>query len=171
MAGNTNLQIGHNHFMYNEAVATKLSPLVRTVGRLEHNFYKYNKDGKETVHSFTKALLNNFMDIFLIHTLCCSFSSITPAILIIGCVYIHNDDNFILESQMVDLTIFENRFQENFGSYVLTLGLSHYNYLNTQKLLMRFNWVQRNVIKEPWLGLNPRSRVAAPVVISSTNVK
>ena len=46
MAGNTNLQIGHNHFMYNEAVATKLSPLVRTVGRLEHNFYKYNKDGK-----------------------------------------------------------------------------------------------------------------------------
>ena len=72
---------------------------------------------------------------------------------------------------MVDLTIFENRFQENFGSYVLTLGLSHYNYLNTQKLLMRFNWVQRNVIKEPWLGLNPRSRVAAPVVISSTNVK
>ena len=96
---------------------------------------------------------------------------IIPTILLIGCVYIHNDDNFILESQMVDLTIFENRFQENFGSYVLTLGLSHYNYLNTQKLLMRFNWVQRNVIKEPWLGLNPRSRVAAPVVISSTNVK
>ena len=72
---------------------------------------------------------------------------------------------------MVDLTIFENRFQENFGAYVLNLGLSHYNYLNTQKLEMRFNWVQRNVIKEPWLGLNPRSRVAAPVVMSSTNVK
>ena len=53
---------------------------------------------------------------------------------------------------MVDLTIFENRFQENFGAYVLNLGLSHYNYLNTQKLEMRFNWVQRNVIKEPWLG-------------------
>ena len=46
--GNTNLQIGHNHFMYNEAVATKLAPLVRTVGRIEHNFYKYNKDGKCT---------------------------------------------------------------------------------------------------------------------------
>ena len=99
-----------------------------------------------------------------------------PSILIIsifciGCVYIHNDDNFILERLMVDLTIFENRFQENFGAYVLKLGLSHYNYLNTQKLEMRFNWVQRNVIKEPWLGLNPRSRVAAPVVMSSTNVK
>ena len=43
--GNTDLQIGHNHFMYNEAVATKLAPLVRSVGRIEHNFYKYNKDG------------------------------------------------------------------------------------------------------------------------------
>ena len=60
MAGNTNLQIGHNHFMYNEAVATKLSPLVRTVGRLEHNFYKYNKDGMKTVYSFTKASLETF---------------------------------------------------------------------------------------------------------------
>ena len=61
MAGNTNLQIGHNHFMYNEAVATKLSPLVRTVGRIEHNFYKYNKDGKKTMNLFTKASLNNFI--------------------------------------------------------------------------------------------------------------
>ena len=57
MAGNTNLQIGHNHFMYNEAVATKLSPLVRTVGRLEHNFYKYNKDGKKSISLFIKASL------------------------------------------------------------------------------------------------------------------
>ena len=61
MAGNTDLQIGHNHFMYNEAVATKLSPLVRTVGRLEHNFYKYNKDGKKTVSSFTKTSLENLI--------------------------------------------------------------------------------------------------------------
>ena len=91
--------------------------------------------------------------------------------LTIGCVYIHNDDNFILETQPVDMTVYENRFQENFGAYVLNLGLSHYSYLNTQKLMMRFNWVQRNVIKEPWLGLNPRSRVAAPVVIASTNVR
>ena len=72
---------------------------------------------------------------------------------------------------MVEMTIYENRFQENFGAYVLNLGLSHYNYLNTQKLQMRFNWVQRNIINEPWLGLNARSRVAAPVLVSSTNVK
>ena len=62
MAGNTNLQIGHNHFMYNEAVATKLSPLVRTVGRLEHNFYKYNKDGKKPVFNLLKTSLENFIN-------------------------------------------------------------------------------------------------------------
>ena len=48
--GNTDLQIGHNHFMYNEAVATKLAPLVRSVGRIEHNFYKFNKDGMFNSH-------------------------------------------------------------------------------------------------------------------------
>ena len=44
--GNTHLQICHNYFMYNEAVATKLAPLVRTFGRIEHNDYKHNKDGE-----------------------------------------------------------------------------------------------------------------------------
>ena len=35
---------------------------------------------------------------------------------------------------------------------------------------MRYNWVQDNFIEEPWSGLNPRSKVAAPLVISSSNV-
>ena len=48
LEGNAHLQIGHNHFMYNEAVATKLAPLVRTFGRIEHNDYKHNKDGMLT---------------------------------------------------------------------------------------------------------------------------
>ena len=33
---------------------------------------------------------------------------------------------------------------------------------------MLLNWC---IISEPWLGLNPRSRVAAPVVIGSSNVR
>ena len=88
-----------------------------------------------------------------------------------GAIYIHNDDDFTLEIQHVDLTIFENRFKHNHGSFVLSLGLSHYDYLSTQSLYMNFNWVQENTISEPWLGLNPRSRVAAPVVIGSSNVR
>ena len=78
MAGNTNLQIGHNHFMYNEAVATKLSPLVRTVGRLEHNFYKYNKDGKKLLFLNLEKLRSR---ILLMHAMDCRFSLIFPIIL------------------------------------------------------------------------------------------
>ena len=63
-----------------------------------------------------------------------------------GAIYIHNDDDFTLEIQHVDLTIFENRFKHNHGSFVLNLGLSHYDYLSTQSLYMNFNWVQENVI-------------------------
>ena len=44
------------------------------------------------------------------------------------------------------------------GSYVLSLGLSHYDFRGTQTLRMEFNWVQNNLIVEPWHGLNPRSR-------------
>ena len=88
-----------------------------------------------------------------------------------GCVYSHNEDDFVLEKQKVDMLIEENRFYNNRGSFVLNLGLSHYDYLKGQKLVMRHNWVQNNVITEPWLGLNPRSKVAAPVVIDSANVR
>ena len=56
-------------------------------------------------------------------------------------------------------------------AYVLSLGLSHYDFKQGQKLMMTFNWVMKNVITEPWLGLNPRSKVAAPVVIASNNVR
>lgn len=131
LPGNMILDIGHNHFEHNERVATRLAPLVRAEGRIEHNDYHNNRD---------------------------------------GCVYIQNIDDFTLEIQPVDLLIYENRFQTNTGPYVLNLGLSHYDYRDSQKLEMRMNWVQDNIIEEPWLGLNPRSMVAAPVVISSSNV-
>ena len=88
-----------------------------------------------------------------------------------GCVYTHNEDDYILEIQKVDLLVQENRFYRNRGSFVLNLGLSHYDYQQGQKLVMTYNWVQDNVITEPWLGLNPRSKVAAPVVIASNNIK
>ena len=117
-----------NHSLNLQAVATRLSPLVRVDGIIEHNDYHYNND---------------------------------------GCVYVNNEDDFILEIQPVDLLIFENRFQNNMGPYVLNLGLSHYDFRRSQHLEMKFNWVQDNIIEEPWSGLNPRSKVAAPVVISS----
>ncbi|XP_040574739.1 protein bark beetle [Lepeophtheirus salmonis] len=87
-----------------------------------------------------------------------------------GCIYIWNENDFMLESQPVDLTIHENRFKFNKGSFVLNLGLNHIAVGDRQSLIVKFNWIQNNIIKEPWPGLNPRSRVAAPVVLSSKNV-
>ena len=88
-----------------------------------------------------------------------------------GCLYTHNEDDYILEIQKVELLIRENRFYNNRGSYVLNLGLSHYDFNHNQNLLMTNNWIMDNVISEPWQGLNPRSKVAAPVVIASNNVR
>ena len=87
-----------------------------------------------------------------------------------GCVYTHNEDDYILEIQKVDLLMLENRFYRNRGSFVLNLGLSHYDFKNGQKFHVKNNWILDNVITEPWDGLNPRSKVAAPVVISSDNI-
>ena len=131
--GNMALQLGHNHFEYNEGVAVKLSPVVRMRGKIEHNDFLNNKD---------------------------------------GCVYSHNEDDYILEIQNVDLLMEENRFKDNAGSYVLNLGLSHSDYNKKgQQMLVRNNWITNNVITEAWVGLNPRSKVAAPVVLASNNIK
>ena len=132
ITGNTRLQVGHNHFLRNQGVAMKMSPVARLEGRIEHNDFLENKD---------------------------------------GCLYTHNEDDYILEIQNVDLVMEENRFYRNRGAFVLNLGLSHYDYRKGQKFTITHNWIMNNVIEEPWLGLNPRSRVAAPVVFSSNNIR
>ena len=132
MPGLMTLQVGHNHFQQNTAVALKLAPLARAIGKIEHNDFLDNID---------------------------------------GAIFTHNEDDYILEIQKADMLVQENRFFRNQGSYVVNLGLSHYDFKQGQRLVMTFNWVMENVIKEPWMGLNPRSKVAAPVVISSNNIR
>ena len=130
--GNMMLQVGHNHFRYNQRMAMKMTPIARAVGKIEHNDFLNNLD---------------------------------------GCIYTYNVDDYKLEIQKVDILLQENRFYNNEGTFVLHLGLSHYDFLKGQRLKMTYNWVRDNLIREPWEGLNPRSGVAAPVVISSDNVQ
>lgn len=73
------------------------------------------------------------------------------------------------------LVIQQNDFYFNTGIFVANLGLSPYS--EYQKLLFYRNFVKNNVIKEPFepddgtiSRLIPRTRVAAPIVISSNNV-
>ncbi|CAG9858649.1 unnamed protein product [Phyllotreta striolata] len=74
-----------------------------------------------------------------------------------------------------DIVVQQNYFLNNSGTYVVNLGLSPYS--ESQYLLFTRNFVKSNKISEPFQmedgtvsNLNPRSRVAAPVVIGSNNI-
>lgn len=67
-----------------------------------------------------------------------------------------------------------NEFRDNTGVYVANIGLSPYS--ETQKLLFTWNIMKDNYIKEPFGSssnskLIPRSKVAAPLVVSSENTE
>ncbi|XP_012276535.1 protein bark beetle isoform X2 [Orussus abietinus] len=75
-----------------------------------------------------------------------------------------------------DIVIQHNEFYDNRGVYVVSIGLSPYS--DVQKLLFTRNFLRDNHIKEPFDNgdiqgsrLIPRSRVAAAVVVSSSNVR
>lgn len=73
-----------------------------------------------------------------------------------------------------NLLIQHNEFYDNYGNFVVSLGLSPYS--DVQHLLFTRNYVKNNNITEPFdfnyhrSKLIPRSRVAAAVVVSSSNV-
>ncbi|CAH1173589.1 unnamed protein product [Phaedon cochleariae] len=78
----------------------------------------------------------------------------------------------VLENEII---VQQNYFMNNTGTFVVNLGLSPY--AEKQYLLFTRNFVKNNKISEPFQmedgtvsNLNPRSRVAAPVVVGSDNV-
>ncbi|GLH02202.1 LOW QUALITY PROTEIN: Protein bark beetle [Gryllus bimaculatus] len=92
-----------------------------------------------------------------------------------GCILVKNGLLEEFETLPVTLFVENNYFDSNHGVYVVNLGLSPYS--EVQKLLFTKNFVKDNRIREPFdveegegHKLIPRSRVAAPVVISSSNV-
>lgn len=88
-----------------------------------------------------------------------------------GCLLIRNPDALELESLSSDVLVTNNRFEFNSGLFVANLGLSQYAG-DAQKLFFTRNWIKQNTIRQPFssVGLNPRSRVAAVVVVGSSNV-
>ncbi|KAG5895778.1 hypothetical protein JTB14_001625 [Gonioctena quinquepunctata] len=74
-----------------------------------------------------------------------------------------------------DIVVQQNYFINNSGTFVVNLGISPY--AENQHLLFTRNFVKSNKISEPFQmedgtvsNLNPRSRVAAPVVVGSSNI-
>lgn len=109
-----------------------------------------------------------------------------------GSILIRNDQYVefydLFRTLPAKFTIQHNFFSRNRGVYVASLGLNSYTDRDIHSILFTKNFVQNNKIEEPFgqhdsenqpTGgegmngegrLNPRSRVAAPIVISSTNI-
>lgn len=137
------LQIGHNVFENDNKIGLVINPALNLEGNIEYNHFQYGKYGSLLIR-------NKPLDEFL--------------------------------SLPVRLTIHHNQFFKNQGIYVASLGLTPYSNKDIQYMLFTRNFVRMNRINEPFMNsenddgalgdnrLSPRSRVAAPVVISSSNV-
>ncbi|XP_015781798.1 protein bark beetle-like [Tetranychus urticae] len=81
--------------------------------------------------------------------------------------YVYDDYRYRDVEAVIDIR--ENHFIRNRGPFVVNIGLQESN--ERQKLNFERNILKDNVIREMFDRLNPRSRVAAVVVISSSNCK
>ncbi|KAF6211152.1 hypothetical protein GE061_014267 [Apolygus lucorum] len=92
-----------------------------------------------------------------------------------GSILIKNDPLELFEVLPSRFLIRNNEFYHNQGTFVVNLGLSPYS--EQHKILFTWNYVKHNKISEPFdvdritKRLIPRSRVAAPVVVSSDNAE
>ncbi|XP_055386247.1 protein bark beetle [Condylostylus longicornis] len=140
-----NLQIGHNKFEYNQRNAIALSPALNLIGKIEYNRFRYGR---------------------------------------FGSILVRNPAWEEFQILPVRIIVHSNEFYNNQGSYVISLGVTPYSDRDTQSILFTRNYVKDNVIKEPFGTvakkgegpngsgrLNPRSRVAATIVVSSNNVE
>ena len=90
-----------------------------------------------------------------------------------GVIMINNqealsDDPFY-ESLEANIEISDNVMSENSGLFVASIGLQDDS--EKQCLLFTRNLIEGNSINEPYPELNPRSRVAAVIAVSSSNVE
>ncbi|EDW76452.2 uncharacterized protein Dwil_GK14651 [Drosophila willistoni] len=142
---NLQLQLGHNQFKYSQANSIILSPALNLQGKIEYNMFRFGS---------------------------------------YGCIYVNNDYIFPEFNYFpVKLLIQSNYFTRNSGVHVISLALSPYSRAEVQYILFTRNFVRGNNITEafgPLIAgsegsdgsgrLNPRSRVAAPVVVGSSNI-
>ncbi|KAL0880639.1 hypothetical protein ABMA27_001864 [Loxostege sticticalis] len=135
-----NLQIGHNRFYQNLKVPLKILPALNVMGRIEYNYFEHGNYG---------------------------------AIVIMNRI----DGKQIEEFEMLParFQIQHNYFAGNRGPFVVNLGLSPYS--DIQYILFSRNFLRDNKVREPFEPLEgvssrliPRSRVAATIVLASSNI-
>lgn len=135
-----NLQIGHNRFYQNQKVPIKLIPALNIHSRIEHNYFEQGDYGAIVI---LNRIEGKYIEEF----------EISPA----------------------QFRIMHNYFFGNKGPFVVNLGLSPYS--DIQYILFTRNFLRDNKIKQPFgsiegttTRLTPRSRVAATIVLASSNI-
>lgn len=90
-----------------------------------------------------------------------------------GGIYINNFDYIFddvrYEAVEARVKISENYFLQNYGYFVVSIGLNENN--RNQEIVFTNNWLKDNSVREPYSKLNPRSRVSAVVAVSSSNTR
>ncbi|KAL4715552.1 hypothetical protein ACJJTC_009178 [Scirpophaga incertulas] len=134
------LQIGHNRFYQNQKVPLIIQPALNVIGRIEYNYFEHGNYG-------AMVILNRLQG------------------------------KYIEEFEMLPsrFQIEHNYFFGNKGPFVVNLGLSPYS--DRQYILFSRNYLRDNKIREPFeplegisSRLTPRSRVAATIVLASSNI-
>lgn len=135
-----NLQIGHNRFILSQKTPVRIQPALNINGRIEYNFFENGQYGAILI----KNKINNRL----------------------------YEEFEMLETHFL---IQYNQFYQNRGPFVVNVGLSPYSDL--QSILFTRNFLRENRAQEPFEPIEsvtsklvPRSRVAATIVISSSNV-
>ncbi|XP_068632960.1 protein bark beetle isoform X2 [Battus philenor] len=134
------LQIGHNKFYQNLRVPIKLQPALNVMGRIEYNYFEHGDYGAIVIMN---RIEGKYLEEF----------EILPA-------------RFHIQ---------HNYFFGNRGPFVVNLGLSPYS--DIQYILFSRNYLRDNKVREPFepiegisSRLTPRSRVAATIVLASSNI-
>ncbi|XP_061730021.1 protein bark beetle isoform X1 [Cydia pomonella] len=135
-----NLQIGHNRFYQSQKVPIKIQPALNIIGRIEYNYFEHGEYGAVVILNRMEGK--------------------------------HIEEFEILPAHF---NIQHNYFFGNKGPFVVNLGLSPYSDL--QYILFSRNYLKENKVREPFeplegvsSRLTPRSRVAATIVLASSNI-
>lgn len=163
----SNISIGHNHFQANQLQAIHCAPLFFAKLNIIHNEFTKHKKAVLYINSQDNFNVQKFVEDA--ERFPFSFYNNGPSLI--------NQRSLALDLWPAVVRIRNNNFHNNNGHYVANIGLlepetsANVNYSSlSQKILFTRNILHDNIITEPFVELNPRSRVAAVLCVSSSNV-
>nr|XP_046910459.1 protein bark beetle-like [Dermatophagoides farinae] len=170
----TNISIGHNRFLSNELHAIHVAPLFFTKLNIAHNEFSGHKKAVLYINSQDHFCVQQFVE----------DAERFPFSFFNGNANNNDGGHTLMNQRSLALDLWptvvrirNNNFHNNRGYYVASIGLLepessiNVNFSSlSQKILFTRNILHDNIIREPFENLNSRSRVAAVLCVTSSNV-